>query len=245
MTSILESPMREIMPAINAITDVPTLAALGQQERAGAARVGVLNAIQGRIGAVMLAQGPADPGGTVEDLLDMPGNREMVANGEQTAIVSGKVTTNHPARVPLWFKGLHAYMPRLVAAGGVAEAIRAGAFDYCPDCGMRDCGLLPDGRPSGNVNACPARENKVAFSRCPVCSKRVFDPGAAAMQQPTEDGEIVVESYGNLPPEARIKARAQQHILAYHPEEASAYGITPQTPRDRIAGSAPARELAV
>lgn len=234
---ILTKPIRELTPAIQSLTDVQELAALGRDEHAGAKRAGVLNLIQGRIGELVTAGAAfVDPAAlpplteNATNIFDVPGNRDLAS----TAVAGGNITQRREANVLMYFKndaGLA--MPRFIAAGTVPEAVQNGATDYCPDCGSKTCGLTPDGKVSGDPNACFARD-RTPFARCPICTRPVYDPGVVERTEPLEDGEVDLGPIANSTPQTRLKAQVETHMLAFHRDEARLRGITPMPTPDQI-----------
>ena len=108
---------------------------------------------------------------------------------------------------------------RPVIARNILMNKRAGWLLSCPDCGDPDC--------SDNPNDCPGRDKK-AWTRCPVCSKRFFDPGPASRildEQQSDEHEVLFEDSGNLTPQDRIKTMRDRHMLVYHESEAIARGL--------------------
>jgi len=262
------STVKDIEQEIAGIHDVPTLLRMSQEEDAGPHRRGVLNALQSRIGQVVMesqqdiAPAPAnDPAEmrfagipsslpssismlsgiqdelveTVEDLFAVEANRALRDEGD-TPVTGGSVTHRSTPIVTLYLPTDQGYSPRQVPATNVLMLLRSGWLDRCPDCHRPDCRL------NGDLNDCPAVPKR-QFAWCPVGRhKRIYDPTppkgvTVVLDAAADENEIVLDTYSNLPPEARIRARLEQHLFAYHPEEASALGLRPQSPRDRLAGA--------
>lgn len=260
-TEILSRPAREIGPLVEGIGALDSLQALGAAERQGENRSGVLNLIQNRIGQVVMETGgavsqPISPElmallqasgeivETTEDIFASDANRRLHEEGEH-AIVRGTVTTRTARKVTVFVPTDMGYVPRLIKRAGLGQALKGGARTACPDCGRTDCCVDPrTGRFSGDWNACAGRPKR-PFMRCPRCAKRFHDllPTGQVAEREADAMEIASTTYAQVSPEKRIQARMDQHLLAYHPEEAAAFGIVPQNPRDRVAG-APAERVA-
>jgi hypothetical protein len=229
--SILDKPYRDVQSYINEQTDVSVVSALGRAELSGKRRSTVLDAIQQRVGAIVDG-GPTVPAELQnevrEDLFDV-----LPDAGQDTAITGGAIETNREPNIAMWFKDpLGPYMPRIVAAGTHQDCIKGGALDHCPDCLRKNCGVSFDQRRNrlqltGNPNDCPARTTKLAFARCPVCAKPMFDPGASDPNETLGEGEIRLNF--STTPDQRVLAQVRVHMLAFHAGEAPRYGVIATT----------------
>ncbi len=165
---------------------------------------------------VLLAEQQASgPVRTQEDL------RELIGKEEQDLVDSGTVTHERPGRVAVWKETPQGWQRREIPGTALNQALANGFKARCPDCGG-ECG---DG-----VNDCPSRED-TPFRKCPVCARPIFD---LDIQQDTigeaDEAEIRDESFSQTTPTVRTKVKLEQHMLAYHPAEAAAYGIVRPTP---------------
>lgn len=280
---VAELTVAQVEAQIAQVGDVETLLHLSREEADGPHRRGVLNAIQNRIGAVMVERqsgplAPVDPANavdpygpaafrqpeplvpvgagsplttemmklaandqvteTTQDIFDLASNQ---AKRDEQAIAAGTITHRSAPLVLLYAPTDHGFVPTTVPAGNVLDCLKRGFSAVCPDCGRDNC------RVNGDQNDCPAIEAR-KFAWCPVGRhKRIYDPlpprrkdgraAAVAVAVVVDENEVALPQYDGLAPEARIKARMDQHLLAYHPEEAAAMGLVAQSPRERIAGS--------
>ena len=243
---VLRQPIRELEPAVAAMTDVEELAALGRAERNGSHRAGVLNLLQARIGELMTDPSVSravrqaergETGETSEPLLDVPGNREMGAN----AVAGGVVTQRRAPNVVIYFPTeIGVFMPRYIPAGSEADCLRTGAMAYCPDCGRTNCGIGAGGEVLGDMNACPAR-GPVPFARCTICGKRVYDVLPTQIpEEGLEPGEVTVDLGAARTPAQRLRARLDVHILAFHSDQARVLGIRQMPEPGQVVAGGPA-----
>lgn len=157
---------------------------------------------------------------STEDVEDM----QKLTGDTNTAAESGRVIHRHRVLVPLYKPTTFGvYIRKVVPEQNVDDLLtRRGWLVLCPDCGT-DCGV--DG-----INRCPAR-NALKFRRCPVCRKRIHDPGrevyGAVQETDTEDDEDEIKSddLDRSSPETRTLVHMLKHMWTRHPDEARERGL--------------------
>jgi len=257
---ILTESARVIEGHLQNVYDISELQILGRRERSESDRRGVLNAIQNRIGVLMMESMPPEPSldlpessevdglalsdrtlealnstdrdVSIEDIMEMEGNSDLKDN---TLVQQGRIEHTAPKKIRLYAASEHGWLPRIVPVTNVRMCLKNGMRTHCGDCGRINC------MANGDINDCPGRAQR-AFARCPVCAKKVFDPlplnAAATSESEAEEGEVVIDRYASLPPKARIEAKLESHLQAWHPQEGRAYGVRP--PADPQAQRLPA-----
>ena len=126
---------------------------------------------------------------------------------------------------------------RPVPSKRMLENLKDGWLATCPEC-HTDC--------SPNPNECPARVATGDFklnTKCPVCNKTFYDPGATKRRaaNATDPGSIDFEDYNDTP-QTRLKGMRDDHIRAWHPTIGRRMGlfgaaqvanvVTPESPQD-------------
>lgn len=120
---------------------------------------------------------------------------------------------------------------QLVPAESLGQLMANGWTPDCPHCGEMDC--------AGAPRFCNAFE-KPKFVRCPICRKPIpdrisnFDTEVRAEEEEDEN-EIVLAT--PTTPTERLRGYLGQHMLTYHPAEASAYGYRPSDPNNPLLGA--------
>ena len=155
-------------------------------------------------------------------------DRSMSAGVLVTHKTKGMVVIYHP--VTWGWESVKVPIPSL------ASCLNRGFTVECGDCGGN---CSPDPM-NPTPNACPGRA-KFATRRCPKCTKLIYDfdarnihPVALENQvlgRDTEEADIQDDSYERATPASRTKAKLDEHILAYHPSDATVYGIGGADPR--------------
>lgn len=151
---------------------------------------------------------------------------------EETRSESMGAATTHtgPGLVRLYAPTPYGWKPLAVPVSNLDVCLDGG---YRIDCG--NCGGQCDG---ADENGCPAVAARM-FRRCPVCQKRVFDPGRDAEREEEtgerDPNEIVDDAYIRSTPESRTRRRLDLHMLAFHKEEAGEAGIVDTQPDIRVA----------
>ncbi len=199
----------------------------------------------------------------VEDVFANPENAPL-RDDEANPITGGTVThKGPPLRVMYKPERSGYYIPAVIPKGNVGGCLAEGFLIKCPYCSDPYCRAKP-GAKGRDVHryGCKALPPQ-PFMACPECRKRIYDtvPVAEALaikspppnpravaagigvdEQLDEDGlapgELSNELFGESTPQSRIQAKATDHMLANHPQEAAGRGFKPQSPRDRIIGSA-------
>lgn len=168
---------------------------------------------------------------TVEDIFDLTGASDPDIAAKRAPGDRGTVTHTTENKVTMWKPNPpNGWLPRAVPIGNIALCLDSGWLPRCPMCNTTDCTEDP--------NSCAGRAEPVLFRVCPVCGKHVHDNLAYATDLSADvDGEpdpnqIQDAAYANSSSQTRTKARLDRHMLGFHPEEAAAYGLQPQTPRD-------------
>lgn len=166
---------------------------------------------------------------TVEDVFNYASDEDRAKRGSKD---TGSVEHTTADKVTMW-KPLENgdWMPREVPVTHIEMNLKAGWAVQCPMCNTTDC--------SSDPNSCAGRPKRM-LRRCPECRKRVYDEARGTPDVDPEDedaeerdpNEIADSAYANSTPETRTKARLDRHMLAYHPEQAAAYGLVAQNPRD-------------
>lgn len=158
---------------------------------------------------------------TEEDINEALGSDTERLEGEDY----GTVSHTTPGLVQVYKRQANGtWQPRNVPVKNLSDQFRQGARANCPLCNTRTC----DG-----MNGCAGKE-KVAVILCPVCSKVLYDnPGAAEAAGQRRllseaNREMLVEGGEDdslTTPQARLRAKRDRHIVAFHPEEGMAMGL--------------------
>lgn len=158
---------------------------------------------------------------TEEDINAALGDSEDRLEGEDY----GTVRHTTPGLVQVYkLQANGVWKPVPVPVKNLNDQFRQGARANCPLCNTRTC----DG-----LNGCEGKE-KVAVMLCPVCEKVFYDDPKAAERAgqnrmlSAANREMLVDSDdtdGLKTPQARLKAKRDRHIVAYHPQEGMAMGI--------------------
>lgn len=134
------------------------------------------------------------------------------------------VTTGRPGMITLYRPTDYGWMPQEVPETRLDTCLDAGWATECQDC-RGHCG---QGEDRADLNSCPGRELR-QYDFCPRCSKKFFDPQPdPKLNTRIVEDENRVSVYGSrdvTTPAIRIRANIDEHILAYHPNDAPTYGI--------------------
>ncbi len=200
----------------------------------------------------------------VEDIFTNAENAPL--RGDEANPITGGTVTHKgpPLRVMYKAERNGYYIPVVIPKGNVGGCLAEGFEIRCPYCGDPYCRARPGASKPRHVRryGCPALPPQ-PFMRCPECQKKEYDtsplPEALALkaaplhvraeaagigmdEQLDDDGlapgELSNELFGDSTSESRIQAKATEHMLGTHPQEAAGRGFRPQSPRDRIIGSA-------
>lgn len=163
---------------------------------------------------------------TVEDIFQFADPNDREARGPDD---HGSISHTTMPKVTMWKPNPpFGWTPREVPVANIGMLLDNGWAPRCPDCGTADC--------TSDPNSCSGR-SPLAYRECPVCNKKVFDNVAFESDLNADDEEpdpnkIADDAYITATPASRTKARLDRHMLGFHPEEAAARGLIPQTPRD-------------
>lgn len=140
--------------------------------------------------------------------------------GETDGLSEGGIVTHVPPNTVVMYKPTpQGYMPRTVPVASIQVNLLNGWKRFCPDC---------RGHHGTDANACPGRE-PVAIRVCPVCSKRIPDPGTVALGA-VEDDPNVIPYVDASSPERRSLIAWLIHMWLRHPRESLERGLEPLDP---------------